>query len=389
MAQRRFAFLTENRLWMQKTDILLGIGVVAVVTMLIIPLPTFLLDLLLAVSIMSGVLILLVVMFIQRTFDFSIFPSLLLITTVFRLALNVSSTRLILLQGAAFDGKIIRAFGQFVVGGNYVVGFIIFIILVAVHRHEDDEDDESDNVVPPDDELAEGSDDLAVEGRPLEQDKPRGGYVEREPEYRRDEEERRKDGKIERPLYEHHHQKNQHARHDAYRQQEIQQEGRQRDDEHGHHRHHADAEQNVGLLHPETVFRQKRESSLRHPASPLLDCLAKPREAFRIFPNYLAVHERNRVKEILGDDVSHVEPAAHLLRERTVLDNRYAMLNRHLADLERDAVLPFGDDGGGGHGGAVILERHREMGRIGDHHVGLGHLAAHHGAEEVLPLHLA
>lgn len=132
MAQRRFAFLTENRLWMQKTDILLGIGVVAVVTMLIIPLPTFLLDLLLAVSIMSGVLILLVVMFIQRTFDFSIFPSLLLITTVFRLALNVSSTRLILLQGAAFDGKIIRAFGQFVVGGNYVVGFIIFIILVAV-----------------------------------------------------------------------------------------------------------------------------------------------------------------------------------------------------------------------------------------------------------------
>ena len=126
------AFLTENRVWMQKTDILLGIGVISVVTMLIIPLPTFLLDFLLAVSIMSGLLILLVVMFIQRTFDFSIFPSLLLITTVFRLALNVSSTRLILLQGAAFDGKIIRAFGQFVVGGNYVVGFIIFIILVAV-----------------------------------------------------------------------------------------------------------------------------------------------------------------------------------------------------------------------------------------------------------------
>ncbi len=126
------SILTENRVWMQKTDILLGIGVISVVTMLIIPLPTFLLDFLLAISIMSGLLILLVVMFIQRTFDFSIFPSLLLITTVFRLALNVSSTRLILLQGAAFDGKIIRAFGQFVVGGNYVVGFIIFIILVAV-----------------------------------------------------------------------------------------------------------------------------------------------------------------------------------------------------------------------------------------------------------------
>ncbi|OHD71547.1 MAG: flagellar biosynthesis protein FlhA [Spirochaetes bacterium RBG_16_49_21] len=126
------SFLIENTRWMQKTDILLGIGVISVVSMLVIPLPTFLLDFLLSISIMSGILILLIVMFIQRTFDFSVFPSLLLITTVFRLALNVSSTRLILLQGAAFDGKIIRAFGQFVVGGNYVVGFIIFIILVAV-----------------------------------------------------------------------------------------------------------------------------------------------------------------------------------------------------------------------------------------------------------------
>ncbi len=127
-----FAALLENTQWMQKTDILMGIGIVAVVTMLIIPLPTFLLDFFLVISIMSGLLILMIVMFIGRTFDFSIFPSLLLITTVYRLALNVSSTRLILLQGAAFDGKIIRAFGEFVVGGNYVVGFIIFIILVAV-----------------------------------------------------------------------------------------------------------------------------------------------------------------------------------------------------------------------------------------------------------------
>ena len=135
MAERArggFASLLENTQWMQKSDILLGVGVVSVVVMLIIPLPTFLLDFLLAISIMSGLLILMIVMFIGRTFDFSIFPSLLLITTVYRLALNVSSTRLILLKGAAFDGKIIRAFGEFVVGGNYVVGFIIFIILVAV-----------------------------------------------------------------------------------------------------------------------------------------------------------------------------------------------------------------------------------------------------------------
>lgn len=118
--------------WMQKTDILLGIGVIAVVAMLVIPLPSFLLDFLMAVSIMLGILVLLVVMYVPRSFDFSVFPALLLITTVFRLALNVSSTRLILMEGAAFDGKIIRTFGEFVVGGNYVIGFIIFIILIAV-----------------------------------------------------------------------------------------------------------------------------------------------------------------------------------------------------------------------------------------------------------------
>ncbi len=124
--------LSGDLSWMQKSDVLMGLGVIAVVTMLIIPLPTFLLDFLMAISVMIGILTLLVVMFVARSFDFSVFPSLLLVTTVFRLALNVSSTRLILLQGSAFDGKIVRTFGEFVVGGNYVVGFIIFIILVAV-----------------------------------------------------------------------------------------------------------------------------------------------------------------------------------------------------------------------------------------------------------------
>ncbi|MFH0974633.1 MAG: flagellar biosynthesis protein FlhA [Spirochaetota bacterium] len=117
---------------MQKSDILIGIGIITIVAMLIIPLPTLLLDFLLTISVMTGLLILMIVMFVRRAFDFSIFPTLLLVTTVFRLALNVSTTRLILLEGAAFDGKIIRAFGDFVVSGNYVVGFIIFIILVAV-----------------------------------------------------------------------------------------------------------------------------------------------------------------------------------------------------------------------------------------------------------------
>jgi len=127
-----FSFMPGNRDWMQKSDILMGVGVISVVVMLVIPIPTFLLDFLMALSVMMGLLVLMIVMFVHRSFDFSVFPSLLLLTTVFRLALNVSSTRLILLQGAAFDGKIIKAFGSFVVGGNYVVGFIIFIILVAV-----------------------------------------------------------------------------------------------------------------------------------------------------------------------------------------------------------------------------------------------------------------
>jgi flagellar biosynthesis protein FlhA len=129
---RLSSLFTENTAWMQKSDILVGIGIITIVGMLIIPLPTILLDFLLTISIMTGLLILMIVMFVKRAFDFSIFPTLLLVTTVFRLALNVSSTRLILLEGATFDGKIIRAFGDFVVSGNYVVGFIIFIILVAV-----------------------------------------------------------------------------------------------------------------------------------------------------------------------------------------------------------------------------------------------------------------
>ncbi|MFW6365824.1 MAG: flagellar biosynthesis protein FlhA [Spirochaetota bacterium] len=126
-----FSIIRESLLT-QRKDIMLGIGVIVVVGMLIIPLPTPLLDFFMIISITIGLLTLLIVMFVPRAFDFSIFPSLLLVATVFRLALNVSSTRLILLHGAAFDGKIIRTFGSFVVGGNYVIGLIIFIILIAV-----------------------------------------------------------------------------------------------------------------------------------------------------------------------------------------------------------------------------------------------------------------
>ncbi|PKL12551.1 MAG: EscV/YscV/HrcV family type III secretion system export apparatus protein, partial [Spirochaetae bacterium HGW-Spirochaetae-6] len=118
--------------WLVNPDILVAIGVIGVVVMLIIPMPTFLLDFFIAINIASSLIVLLTVMYVPRAIDFSVFPSLILFTTIFRIAINVSSTRLILLEGKNFDGKIIKAFGEFVVGGNYVIGLIIFLILIAV-----------------------------------------------------------------------------------------------------------------------------------------------------------------------------------------------------------------------------------------------------------------
>jgi flagellar biosynthesis protein FlhA len=118
------------RRWFHHTDILVVAAVVLVIVMMVIPLPPVVLDILLATNICGALLVLLLTMNINEPLEFSIFPSLLLIATLFRLALNVSSTRLILLHGHA--GKVIDAFGNFVVGGNYVVGFVIFFILVIV-----------------------------------------------------------------------------------------------------------------------------------------------------------------------------------------------------------------------------------------------------------------
>jgi flagellar biosynthesis protein FlhA len=95
-----------------------------------VPLPTFLLDLLIAANITGALLIVLVAMYVKRPLDFSVFPSLLLVATLFRLALNVSATRLVLLHG--FAGKVIDAFGHFVVGGSLVVGLVIFLILIII-----------------------------------------------------------------------------------------------------------------------------------------------------------------------------------------------------------------------------------------------------------------
>jgi flagellar biosynthesis protein FlhA len=112
------------------SDVIVAVAVITVVVMMIIPLPTMLLDLFLTLNITAAIIILMVAIYNVEPLQFSVFPSLLLITTLFRLSLNVSSTRLILLDG--FAGDVIMAFGNFVVGGNAVVGFIVFAILIII-----------------------------------------------------------------------------------------------------------------------------------------------------------------------------------------------------------------------------------------------------------------
>ena len=112
------------------SDIGVALLMVLIVIMMVVPLPTWLIDLLLSMNITLGVVTLLVTFYVKRALDLSIFPTLLLISTLFRLALNVSTTRLILLYGNA--GELINAFGNFVVGGNYIVGIIMFLILVII-----------------------------------------------------------------------------------------------------------------------------------------------------------------------------------------------------------------------------------------------------------------
>jgi len=116
---------------LSQMDLWLVVGVFGTVLLLILPVPPLLLDLLLAVSIASSLLILLVILYTDDPSEFTGFPSLLLFVTLFRLALNVATTRLILISGDA--GHIIEAFGNFVVGGNYVVGIVIFSILVVIN----------------------------------------------------------------------------------------------------------------------------------------------------------------------------------------------------------------------------------------------------------------
>ena len=113
------------------SDVIIAVTLVMIVIMMIIPLPTALLDLLICLNITIALVVIMSAIYNEEALDLSVFPSLLLVTTLFRLALNISSTRLILINGYA--GEVITAFGNFVVGGNPVVGFIMFIILVIIN----------------------------------------------------------------------------------------------------------------------------------------------------------------------------------------------------------------------------------------------------------------
>ncbi|TSA09107.1 MAG: flagellar biosynthesis protein FlhA [Deltaproteobacteria bacterium] len=117
-------------------NLVMAVGVVGILLVMIVPLPPFILDILLTFSLTFGLVILLMAMYSASPLDFSVFPSLLLITTLFRLSLNVASTRLILSygnEGAESAGQVIKAFGTFVIGGNYVIGAIVFFIMVVIN----------------------------------------------------------------------------------------------------------------------------------------------------------------------------------------------------------------------------------------------------------------
>ncbi|HJR56912.1 MAG TPA: flagellar biosynthesis protein FlhA [Rhizomicrobium sp.] len=132
------AGMTPGKVWdlVKKSDLGLAIGIMAILVVLIVPLPTLLLDVLLAFSFSFSILILMTAVFIRKPLEFSSFPAILLITTMLRLALNLAATRLILShgnEGTAASGYIIQAFGNLVMQGNFVIGVIVFAILIVVN----------------------------------------------------------------------------------------------------------------------------------------------------------------------------------------------------------------------------------------------------------------
>ena len=128
--------LTMQMQGLRHPDIVMSLAVVGVLMIMLLPLPRFALDILLAFNITLAIVVLLVGMQVRKPLEFSVFPSVLLMVTLFRLSLNIASTRLILLhgnEGPAAAGEVIRAFGNFVVGGSYTVGLVIFVILVVIN----------------------------------------------------------------------------------------------------------------------------------------------------------------------------------------------------------------------------------------------------------------
>ncbi|WP_243359326.1 flagellar biosynthesis protein FlhA [Fundidesulfovibrio terrae] len=118
-------------------DIMLAGGVVLILFVMLVPVPTIIIDLMLTLSISVSMVVLVTSMFMSSPLEFSIYPSLLLVTTMMRLALNVASTRLVLLhgdEGTGAAGQVIKAFGEFVVGGNYVIGIVVFLILFSLNK---------------------------------------------------------------------------------------------------------------------------------------------------------------------------------------------------------------------------------------------------------------
>jgi flagellar biosynthesis protein FlhA len=125
----------KSSLWHSLRDYLLPMAAISVIFVMLVPVPAPVLDLLLAISMACSIIVFLSAVQIRRAVELSVFPTLLLLLTLFRLSLNIASTRRILLhgqEGTAAAGKVIEAFGQFVVGGNYVVGFVLFLALVAI-----------------------------------------------------------------------------------------------------------------------------------------------------------------------------------------------------------------------------------------------------------------
>ncbi len=129
-------YSSEIPLLTKNSDIVLAVAIVGILVFMVIPLPPVLLDILLSLNITLALMIILVSTYISKPLDFSAFPSILLLVTLYRLSLNIASTRIILLhgnEGTAAAGRVIKAFGNFVVGGNYVVGAIVFLILVVIN----------------------------------------------------------------------------------------------------------------------------------------------------------------------------------------------------------------------------------------------------------------